>query len=101
VYVTSSEREGLSLAVVEGMAHELPCVATDIGGHDEILADTDAGVLVPPGCAEKLAGGILSVLDDPEQTRAMARAARRVAHERFNIDRMVRQIWGTLVGTRA
>jgi hypothetical protein len=26
--------------------HELPCVTTDIGGHDEILADKGAGILI-------------------------------------------------------
>ena len=100
-YVTSSEREGFGLALAEAMAYELPCVATDIGGHDELLADKEAGILVPPRCSEELARGILSVLDHPEHTRAMAKAARRVIHERFNIDRMVAQIWNTIVGTRS
>ena len=92
VYVTSSEREGFGLALVEAMAYELPCVATDIGGHDEVLADRATGVLVPPGSPEALAHGIQRVLDHPAEARAMGIAARRAVEARFDIERMVAQL---------
>jgi len=92
VYVTSSEREGFGLALVEAMAYEIPCVATNIGGHDEILSTPGTGVLVAPGSAEGLARGISYVLDHPSEARAMGVAARRVVEERFDIDRMVAQL---------
>jgi glycosyltransferase involved in cell wall biosynthesis len=92
VYVTSSEREGFGLALVEAMAYELPCVATNIGGHDEILSTPGTGVLVTPGSAEELALGIAFVLDHPTEAWTMGVAARRVAEERFDIDRMVAQL---------
>jgi glycosyltransferase involved in cell wall biosynthesis len=92
VYVTSSEREGFGLALVEAMAYELPCVATNIGGHDEVLSTPGTGVLVAPGSVEDLARGIAFVLNHPGEARAMGVAARRAAEERFDIDRMVAQL---------
>jgi glycosyltransferase involved in cell wall biosynthesis len=97
VYVTSAEREGFGLAVVEAMAFELPCVATKIGGHDEILAERGTGVLVAPCSPEELARGIESLLDHPAQAQAMGIAARKVVEERFNVDRMAAQIGDVLL----
>jgi glycosyltransferase involved in cell wall biosynthesis len=92
VYVSSSEREGFGLALVEAMAYELPCVATNIGGHDEILSKPGTGLLVAPGSPEKLAHGIAYVLDHPAEAQAMGIAARRVVEDRFDIERMVTQL---------
>ena len=92
IYVTSSEREGFGLALVEAMAYEVPCVATNIGGHDEIMAKPGTGVLVPPGSSAELARGIAYVLDHPSEAQTMGVAARRMAEERFNIDRMVAEL---------
>src|SRR6185503_7574201 len=92
IYVTSSEREGFGLALVEAMAYELPCVATNIGGHDETMAKPGTGVLVPPGSPAELARGIAYVLDHPSEAQAMGVTARRMAEERFDIDRMVAEL---------
>jgi glycosyltransferase involved in cell wall biosynthesis len=98
VYVSSSEREGFGLALVEAMAYELPCVATRIGGHDEVLAVPGTGVLVAPGSAEDLAGAIEHLLDHPEEARAMGIAARSMVEERFDIERMVRELLSIFLG---
>jgi glycosyltransferase involved in cell wall biosynthesis len=39
-YVTASELEGLPLTLLEGMSHGLPCLASDIAPHVEVLAST-------------------------------------------------------------
>lgn len=92
VYVSSSEREGFGLALVEAMAHELPSVATNIGGHDEVLQRPGTGILVPPGSPEALAQSTAYLLDHPEEARIMGLAARKAAEERFDINRMVTQL---------
>ncbi|HUF99187.1 MAG TPA: glycosyltransferase, partial [Ilumatobacter sp.] len=47
VYVSASEAEGLSNSLLEAMAATLPCVVTDVGGVDDLFAETDCGIAVP------------------------------------------------------
>ena len=100
VYATSSAREGLPLSLAEAMAYELPCVATDIGGHREVLSAPGTGVLVESGSAEKMATAIEHLLDNPAEARAMGLAARKVVEERFNVERMVEQLMSGILNRR-
>jgi glycosyltransferase involved in cell wall biosynthesis len=54
--------EGFGLPPLEAMALGVPVVATAAGAIPEVVGD--AAVLVPPGDADALAGGILEVLTD-------------------------------------
>ena len=47
--------ENYPLAVLEGLARGLPCVASEIGGLPEIVLRSKAGLLVEPGDVEALA----------------------------------------------
>ena len=53
-FVLPSRREGLSNALLEAMAMGLPCIANDIPPNREVLADGEAGILVPGGNVEAL-----------------------------------------------
>ena len=56
LYVTASGLEGLPLSLLEGMAAGLPCLASDIAPHREVLAET--GRYFPVGDREALAAGL-------------------------------------------
>ncbi len=59
-----------------------PVVATDVGGFGETLADTDAGLLVPPRDPAALTAAIVALLgDDALRTRLAAAAAGAAAGE--------------------
>lgn len=47
VFVLSSNREGMPLAVIEAMASALPVVSTDVGGIKNIVTEGWNGYLVP------------------------------------------------------
>ncbi len=87
--VLSSRQEGLSNAIMEGMAAGLPMVVTDAGGNAELVKDGERGFVVPPERPAALASAMLRLLRDPERTRRMGEAARRFVEEELNLERMV------------
>jgi len=91
VFVMSSVREGLSIALLEAMALERPVVVTAVGGAVDVIEDGVSGVLVPERDARALAAGITSVLSSPARSVRMGRRARTAVEERFDFDRMVRR----------
>ena len=74
----STTPEPWGLSVVEALACGVPVVASDLGGHREILrrAAPGAGRLVPPGDAGATAAALLEVL--PRATSAQGRRQRPV-----------------------
>ena len=59
------------LKPLEAMAMAKPLVASDIGGHRELISDGRTGLLFPPGDTTALAAAIDSLLDDSELRRAL------------------------------
>ncbi len=76
VAAMSSDFEGMPLFVLECMAHKVPLVATAVGGVPELVSGGETGLLVPPRDPDALAASINRLLDDPEEGRRMATAAR-------------------------
>jgi len=81
--------EGVSNAILEGMASGLAVVATRVGGNDELVADGATGVLVPSGDDAAVAAALGRYFVDRTLLRAHAASARQRACERFSIDTMV------------
>jgi glycosyltransferase involved in cell wall biosynthesis len=91
VFVLSSDYEGLPITVLEAMASEVPCVATDVGGNAEAIRDGETGLLVPPGDAGSLAEALDRVVRDPELRERLSRGARSVYETSFSAESMVSQ----------
>ena len=71
------------LKPLEAMAQGRAVVASDVGGHRELIRDGQTGRLFEAGSAAALAGAVLEVLADRERAAAMrARARRFVETER-------------------
>jgi glycosyltransferase involved in cell wall biosynthesis len=82
-FVLPSRFEGLPLSILEAMLAELPVVATDVGSTAEAVRDGVTGRLVAAEDHEALAAALRDVLADPERARALGRAGRALALERF------------------
>jgi glycosyltransferase involved in cell wall biosynthesis len=78
--VLPSRGESYGLVVTEALAHGLPVVATSVGGVPEALGHGDdgstPGVLVRPGDADALAGGLRRWLEEPRRRERLRRSAR-------------------------
>jgi glycosyltransferase involved in cell wall biosynthesis len=88
VVVLCSITEGFPYTLIEAMTCGRPCVATDVGGVTEALADT--GLVVPPRSPEELAQACLVLLRDRELRQRLGAAARTRALELFTVDRSIR-----------
>jgi glycosyltransferase involved in cell wall biosynthesis len=86
--VSSSYAEGISNAVLEGMAARKPLVATAVGGNPELVRDGVTGYLVPPGAPAQLAARMVDLLRDPAARRRMGEAGRTVVEREFSVEQM-------------
>lgn len=75
VAALSSDFEGMPLFMFECMANRTPLVATAVGGLPTVIEDGSTGILVPPRNPSALAGGLTSLLADPQQRQRMTDAA--------------------------
>ena len=76
VFVLPTEYEGYGMAVAEAIASGLPVVSTPTGAIAELVGDK-AGILVPPGNANALAGALERMLGDAAARKAFTQGARR------------------------
>jgi glycosyltransferase involved in cell wall biosynthesis len=83
VFAFSTTRdEGFGIALIEAMAAGVPVVASDVAACREVLADGDAGILVPPAEPEAMAAAFKALLVGADIRRGFIdRAFTRVQRE--------------------
>lgn len=89
--VSASLSEGLSNALIEGLASGLPLVATDVGGNGEIVVDGINGFLCDARNPEMLAYHISRLIGDHELRSAFGDASRKLAEKKFNQRMIIEQ----------
>ena len=89
VCVMPSWSEGHPLATIEAMGSRVPVVASEVGGHPEIIQDGVTGYLVPAGNDELLAKRVESLLAAPAEAQALAERAAQSVRQRFSHSRML------------
>ena len=75
VFLLTSIREGLPMALVEALFMRVPAVCYDAGGINEVLKNGENGFLIPLNDTKKAAQSIINILQDnfifKEQTLAL------------------------------
>ena len=71
--------------LVEAMLVGTPVIASDSGGHREIIEPGTTGLLTPPDDASAMAAVALSLLEDTSRGNAISRKAREAAVARYAI----------------
>ncbi len=89
VFIMPSGSETFGLAALEAMACGVPVVASNIGGLPELITDGETGFLCPLDDVSCFADRIRSLLDDESMHDNMGRAAREVAADRFDVNRII------------
>ncbi|MEW6074157.1 MAG: N-acetyl-alpha-D-glucosaminyl L-malate synthase BshA [Planctomycetota bacterium] len=89
VFVLASAEESFGLSALEAMACGVPVVATNVGGLSEVVRDGVTGRLAPRDAPGEFAARLAELLFDRDLARAMGRAARADAAERFTREKVV------------
>lgn len=83
ILVLPSAGEAFPMVLIESMACGVPCVATDVGDSRLIVKDT--GVVVPPHQPEKLAQGILSLLESTTMRKKLGIKSRQRVLDNYDL----------------
>jgi glycosyltransferase involved in cell wall biosynthesis len=85
VLVHPARWEGFGLALLEAMLASVPIVATSVSSIPELVVHRETGLLVRP---DGLAAAVNRLLDNPAESRRLARAALARAKREFSVERM-------------
>jgi glycosyltransferase involved in cell wall biosynthesis len=77
VFVFPTYREGFPNALLEAGAMQLPCIATDINGCNEIVQHRRNGLLIPPKSEVALHDAMLEMIAQPDERTQLAQQARQ------------------------
>jgi glycosyltransferase involved in cell wall biosynthesis len=98
LFILPSRSEGMSNALLEAMSYGIPCVATKVGGNDELLGGgteeilrggyvlAKNGLLINPDDVEGLTKAILYFIRDERAREEVGKRARKFIQENHSID---------------
>ena len=96
VFPSNYPNEAQPLVVLEAIAAGVPVITSDIATLPEFVRDGETGRLCQPDAPDKLAHTIKQAINSPDQTYAMAQAARLMCQTDFTMDRFARDICGVI-----
>ena len=85
LYILSSSWEGLSNTTLEAMSTGLPVIVTDVSGMREVVGETQAGIIVPPGDIDNMAKVLVELIRDPVRRQELGDRGRQVILDRYSI----------------
>ncbi len=91
-FVSTSDYEGSSNALLEAMATQLPVVATRVGAAPALIRHGVDGWLVPAGSAAGIRGAVTQVVMNRKLAGERARSARDRVVSRFSFDRRLERL---------
>lgn len=91
-------RDGLPTVLLESMALGTPCISTDVTGIPEVLKDGITGLLVPQEDPIGLANALERLLTDPELGASLARQARKLIEDKFDVHCNTAQLRDCIAG---
>lgn len=84
IFVLTSSWEGLPLSILEAMSHELPIIASDVGGVKEAVHHTLNGFLIQDNLTELLH----LLINDHELRIQMGKNSRKLYEKSFSFEKM-------------
>jgi glycosyltransferase involved in cell wall biosynthesis len=88
IILSTSENEGMPVALIEAQMAGKPVVATDAGSVSEVILNHETGIVTNKN-AGSIASAIESLVLDNATREEMGRLATARAHALFSVDRMI------------
>ncbi len=100
LFILPSKTEGLPIVLLEAMACEIPCIATDVGGISELYVE-GGGVVVPPRNHSALSKAILefSLLNKTE-LKAIGVKGREIILSKYTTESMHSRYYDVIVNAK-
>ena len=92
IFCLISNYEGLPISIIEAMRAEMPIIASDVGGVNELVQDEVNGFLIPRGNISELVDKLKYILHHKELIKSMGEASRKIYEEEYTADRMNQKI---------
>jgi glycosyltransferase involved in cell wall biosynthesis len=92
IYITASQSEGISNALLESIALGCVPISTYSGGAEEIIQNNDNGFLVEYNYEEKLALLIENLYNHQELREKLTNKAKNMVETTFSSERMAIEI---------
>jgi glycosyltransferase involved in cell wall biosynthesis len=89
VVLLTSDWEGFPNTLLEAMTVGRACVATTVGGNDEVVIPGETGELCAPRDADALSTAVVELLKDHERRHRMGQAGRERVSRCFSVQQMV------------
>ena len=92
VFVLPSLHESSPNALIEAMGIGMPCIASEVGGIVDLIADEKNGIRVPPQDPEALASALHRVLTAPDFASELGKNARATIQQQFDSAASIRKL---------
>lgn len=85
----TTRHEGLPLTILEGMAHSVATIASDIGGISGVINHGIDGILIEPGNQQQLNLELSKLLENHDQINLLGDCARTTIESKYTKQHMV------------
>lgn len=83
IFVLPSLYENFPISILEAMASGAPVISTAVGGIPEMITSGYNGILLPPKDSDSLANALVTLIEDHNLMKKMARNARKTVLRKF------------------
>lgn len=91
IFLLSSFSEGTSMTLLEAMSLGKPCVVTDAGGNNEVIANSENGIVTKNDDADEFSQAILKLLDDKMLFNQYGEASMQRFNQLFKASVMIKK----------
>ncbi|KKN08968.1 hypothetical protein LCGC14_1051370 [marine sediment metagenome] len=92
IFVLPSVSEGMPNSLMEAMALEMPCIASNVGGVPELIEHNVDGLIFEPKNTKKFADLIRLLLEDENLQKKLGINARKKMVNKFNWNQVIKKV---------
>jgi len=89
IAISTSDNEGMPVALIEAQLAGIPVIATDVGSNSEVIQDEVTG-LITSRSVDALVGGVDRFTSLPSLIRTQGDKGRERASKEFSLEKMIR-----------